>query len=97
MSRFQVPLLSEWTQGFPQGVENKQGCAPLPIGEEALQNLGSLSQYMGMSTWELKIKFKNTCEEVYLLVKLPAISLQARKFAKNELLLTHFSSVFARF
>ena len=29
---------------------------------------------------------KNTCEGAHLIVKLPAISLQASKFTKNELL-----------
>ena len=33
---------------------------------------------------------KNTCEGVHLIVKLPAISLQACKFSKNELLPTYF-------
>ena len=33
---------------------------------------------------------KNTCEGVHLIVKLPAISLQASKFTKNELLHTFF-------
>ena len=36
---------------------------------------------------------KNTCERVYLLVKLLAISLQACKFTKNETLHTYFSSI----
>ena len=31
---------------------------------------------------------KNTCEGVHLIVKLPAISLQACKFTKNELIHT---------
>ena len=33
---------------------------------------------------------KNTCEGVHLIVKLPAICLQASKFTKNELLHTYF-------
>ena len=37
---------------------------------------------------------KNTCEGVHLIVKLPAISLQASKFTKNELLQTYFSRIF---
>ena len=45
----------------------------------------------------LKILSKNTCEGVHLIVKLPAISLQACKFTKNELLYTYFSRIFARF
>ena len=36
---------------------------------------------------------KNTCERVYLIVKLLAMSLQACKFTKNELLYTHFSKI----
>ena len=40
---------------------------------------------------------KNTCEEVHLIVKLPAISLQASKFIKNELLQTYFSRILAKF
>ena len=40
---------------------------------------------------------KNTCEGVHLIVKLPAISLQACKFTKNELLHIHFSKILARF
>ena len=49
-----------------------------------------------MSTWintwgrlrGLKMLLKNTCHGVHMLVKLPAISLQACKFVKNELLHT---------
>ena len=40
---------------------------------------------------------KNTCEGVHLIVKLPAISLQACKFTKNELIHTYFSRILARF
>ena len=73
---------------FPTGVEN--------MG--ALQNLmgggGGLSQYMG-GAWGLKTLLKNTCEGVYLLVKLPAISLQASKFTKNNILHTYFSRIVA--
>ena len=36
---------------------------------------------------------KNTCERVYLIVKLLAMSLQACKYTKNELLYTHFSRI----
>ena len=39
----------------------------------------------------LKNLSKNTREGVHLLVKLSAISLQACKFTKNELLHTYFS------
>ena len=46
---------------------------------------------------ELKMLPKNTCEGVHLIVKLPAISLQASKFTKNELLQTYFSRILDRF
>ena len=49
---------------------------------------GGLSQYMG-GAWGLKMLPKNTCEGVHLMVKLPAIILQAWKFTKDELH-THF-------
>ena len=65
----------------------------------SLQNLmGGLSQYMGGgSMGRLKMLSKNTCEGVYLIAKLPAISLQAFKFTKNEFLHTYFSRILARF
>ena len=47
---------------------------------------------MGGAWAELKILSKNTSEGVHLIVKLPAISLQASKFTKNELLHTYFFS-----
>ena len=49
-----------------------------------------LSQNMGGAWAELKILSKNTCEGVHLILKLPAICLQASKFTKNELLHTYF-------
>ena len=74
--------------GFHTGVENMEErlMGGSHIGREALQNL------MGgggacVNTWGGE-HLKNTCEGVHLLVKLPAISLQACKFTKNELL--HF-------
>ena len=74
--------------GFPTGTENMGG---------ALQNLmGGLSQFMGEAWGTLKTLSRNTCEGVHLLVKLPAISLQASKFTKNELLHTYFSRILAR-
>ena len=79
--------------GFPTDVENMGG---------ALQNLmggggaGDLSQYMGEHGGGLKILSKNTFKGVHLIVKLPAISLQACKFTKNELH-TYFSRILARF
>ena len=45
---------------------------------------------MGGAWAEIKILSKNTSEGVHLIVKLPAISLQASKFTKNELLHTYF-------
>ena len=45
----------------------------------------------------LKMLSKNTCEGVYLIVKLLVIILQACKFAKNELLHSHFSRILAGF
>ena len=43
----------------------------------------------------LKTQFKNTYEGVHLLVKLPAKSLQACEFTKNEVLHTYFSRILA--
>ena len=40
---------------------------------------------------------KNTCEEVHLVVKLSALSLQASKLTKNELLHTYFSRILDKF
>ena len=61
--------------GAPTGVENMTG---------------GLSQCM-VEAWEgLKMLSKNTCDGVHLIVKLPAISLQACKFTKNELLHIYF-------
>ena len=57
---------------------------------------GGLSQKMGGAWGQLKMS-KNTCEEVQLIVKWPAISLQASKFTKNELLHTYFSRTLTRF
>ena len=45
----------------------------------------------------LKMLSKNTCEEVHFILKLPAISMQACKFTRNELLRTYFSRILARF
>ena len=59
--------------GFPTGVEIMGG--------------GAFQKLMGglINTWGV-LTAKNTCEGVHLLVKLPAISLEACKFSKNELL-----------
>ena len=40
---------------------------------------------------------ENTCEGVNLIGKLPAISLQAFKFTKNEVLHKYFSRILPRF
>ena len=56
-----------------------------------------LSQNIRGAWRELKMLSKNTCKGVHLIVKLPAISLQASKFTKNELLHTYFSRILARF
>ena len=74
--------------GFPTGVENIGGCA-VHWGEGGWVQL----KYMG----ELKMVLKNTCVEVHVLVKLLAISWQAYKFTKIELLHIYFSRVLARF
>ena len=77
--------------GFPTGVENMR---------EALQNLmggGEVESIHKGSMWGLKMLLENTCEGVHLLVKLPAVSLQACKFTINELFYTYFSRILARF
>ena len=50
-----------------------------------------LESIHGGSMRGLKTLLNNTCEGTHLLVKLPAISLQACKFTQNELLHTYFS------
>ena len=93
------------TTGFPTGVENRGGgggCTS-PI-EGALQNL-MRGAYVNTWRGELKMLSKtcchkkccHTCEGVHLIVKLPAISLQASKFTINELLHTYFSRILAKF
>ena len=68
----------------------------------ALQNLmgggggEGLTQYMG-EHGGLKTLLKNTCEGVHLIVKLLAISLEACKFTKNELLHTYFRRILTQF
>ena len=87
LPRSLVNILAK-SPGFPTGVANM-----------ALQNLmrGGLSQNIRGAWGELKMLLKNTCEGSHLIVKLPAISLQASKFTKNELLQTYFSRILARF
>ena len=78
-------------QGFPQVFQTWGGGAPQNLME------GGLKSKHGESMVELKMLSKNTCERVHLIVKLQAISLQASKFTKNELLYTYFSRILARF
>ena len=67
----------------------KQTIKQLPVQREQLKH--------ECANVQLKMLSKNTNEGVHLIVKLPAISLQACKFTKNELLHTHFSRILARF
>ena len=81
--------------GFPTGVANMgstgESSSKFDVGG------GGLSQNMAGAWGKLKMLSKNTCEGVHLIVKLPAISLQASKFTKYELLHTYFSRILARF
>ena len=83
-----TPPPSTTNPGFSTGVESMGGAPP--------QGQGSLKFDWGalVNSWRehrsgLKIQLKNTCGRVYLIVKLPAISLQACKFTKNELLYSY--------
>ena len=58
---------------------------------------GELESKHGLALGEHKMMSKNTCEGVHFIKKLPAISLQASKFTKNELLHTFFSRILGRF
>ena len=87
--------------GFPTGVENMGGCAPPYWGGGVLQNvmgeayvntLGEHGEGGG-----LKMLSKNTCEGVHLIINLLALSLQACKFTKNDLLHIYFSRILVRF
>ena len=78
------PLTCTTNTGFSTGVENIRG--------------GWLkSIHWGSMGGGLKIMLKNTCGGVHLIVKLPAISLPACKFTKNELLHSCFWRILARF
>ena len=77
-------------QGFPQVLQTWRGGSSKFGG-------GGLKSKHGGSMGELKMLLKNICEGVHLIVKLPAISLQASKFTENELLHTHFLRILARF
>ena len=60
------------------------------MGGGAPQNLIGGGEGLKSKQGELKMLLENTCEGVHLIVKLRAISLQASKFTKNELLHTCF-------
>ena len=70
---------------------------PIGGGSSKFDGRGRSSQNMGGAWGELKMLSKNTCKGVHFIVKLLAISLQASKFTKNELLRTYFSRILARF
>ena len=75
--------------GFPTGVENVSlGALQVSIGGGSSKfDRGGLRQYMGGACGaRLKMLSNNTCEGIHLMVKLPAIGLQACKCTKNELL-----------
>ena len=69
------PPPSTTNPGFPTGVENMGG--------------GGCANTWGKHGG-LKILLKNTCGGVHFIEKLLAISLQACKFTKNELLYSYF-------
>ena len=79
--------------------------ADIPIGVENMERgsskfdggRGPNSIHGGEHERGLKMLSKITYEGVYLIVKLPAISLQACKFTENELIHTDFSRILARF
>ena len=75
-------------QGFSQVLQTWGGSSKFD---------GGLKPKHGGSMGEFKILLKNTCKGVHLIVKLPAISLEASKFTKNELLHTYFSRILDRF
>ena len=81
-------MLKIVSQGFHWGGEGGGGSLKFDEG------VGSVH---GGSMRGLKMLSKNTCEGVYSIVKLRAISLQACKFTKNELLHTYFPRILARF
>ena len=64
------PPPPQQTQGFPHVLRTQEGGSSKFHGD-------GLSQYMGGAWGRLKILLKNTCDRVHLIVKLPAISLQA--------------------
>ena len=84
-----VEVVVAW---FPTGVEDMGGGG----GASKFNGGVGLSQYMG-EPGGFKILSKNSCEGVHLIIKLPAISPQAYKFTKFELLHTYLSRILARF
>ena len=91
--------MDQYNSGFTTGVANMGGTVPAPpLGWSSSKfGGGDLSQSMGRAWGKLKMLSKNTREGVHLIVKLAAISLQASKFTKYELLHTYFSRILARF
>ena len=86
-----------YMQGFQQVLRTCHwGLFRCPLegkeGGRARQNLIARfkSIYWGSMSGRFKVLSKNTCEGVHLIVKLPAISLQACKFTKIELLHSYF-------
>ena len=81
--------------GFPTGVENMMGWVG---GASKFDGVGGdVKSIHGEHGVVLKMLSKNTCKRVHLIVKLPAIILQAYKFTKNELYHIYFSRILARF
>ena len=96
--------ISVLMEGFEKS--RRMGAAPPMPPSSTMVNPGGASQNLmggGLkskhegSMGELKMLLKNTYEGVHLIVKLPAISLQASKLTKNELLHTYFPRILARF
>ena len=63
------PPTSTTNPGFSTGVED--------MGASSKFDGQDLSRYMGEDGGRMRILLKNTCDGVHLIVKLPAISLQA--------------------
>ena len=78
--------------GFPTGVENMGWRGGGSSKFDGGRRLESIHEGRMGGGGGLKTLLKNTCEGVHLLVKLLAISLQACKFTKNELLHTQILS-----
>ena len=83
-----------WPPGFPIGVANMGVLFKIWGGGAWVNTCG---EHDGEGGGGLKTLLKNTYEGVHLLVKLPAKSLQACEFTKNEVLHTYFSRILAWF